>query len=61
LLDDEYEPITYDEDIIVMVADEQYDLFLPSKTKEDEESMDNGFENFVKREGPNQIMHLILE
>jgi hypothetical protein len=23
--------------------------------------MDNGFESFVKMEGPNQIMHLILE
>jgi hypothetical protein len=36
-------------------------LFLPHKTKENEDLMDNGFESFVKMEGPNQIMHLILE
>jgi hypothetical protein len=61
LLDDEFEPITSDEDTIVMVDDGQYDLFLPAKTREVEDLMDNGFENFLKREGPNHIMHLILE
>jgi hypothetical protein len=44
-----------------VVDDEQYDLFLPDKAREDEDLVDNGFENFVEKEGPNQIMHLILE
>lgn len=44
-----------------MVDDEQYDLFLLDKAREDEDVMDNGFENFLKREGPNPFMYLILE
>jgi hypothetical protein len=64
LSNDEFEPITFDdsdENTTVVVDDGQYDLFLLAKTKEDEDSMDNGFEKFVKKEGPNQNMHLILE
>jgi hypothetical protein len=56
LSNDEFEPITFDdsdENTTIVVDDGQYDLFLPAKTKEDEDLMDNGFENFVKREGPN--------
>lgn len=49
------------EDTINVVGDEQYNLFSFDKAKEIENLMDNGFENFVKKEGPNQIMHLILE
>jgi hypothetical protein len=62
--DDEFEPgffEGFDEDATNVVDDEQYDLFLLDKAREDEDVMDNGFENFVKGEGPNQIMHLILE
>ncbi len=55
LLNDELESCSFDdsdEDTIVAVDDEQYNLFLPKKTKEDEDLMDNGFENFNKKEGP---------
>jgi hypothetical protein len=44
-----------------VVDEEQYDLFLLDKAKEKGDLMENGFESFVKMEGPNQIMHLILE
>jgi hypothetical protein len=40
-------------DTTIVVDDGQYELFLLIKTREDEDPMDNGFENFVKREGPN--------
>jgi uncharacterized protein YciU (UPF0263 family) len=63
-LDNEFKPCffeDFDEDATNVVDDEQYDLFLLGKVTEDEDVMDNGFENFVKREGPNQVMHLILE
>jgi hypothetical protein len=53
LLDDEFEPITsndFDENTTIVVDDGQYGLFLLAKTREDEDLMDNGFENFVKRE-----------
>jgi hypothetical protein len=43
----------FDEDATNVVDDEQYDLFVLDKAREDEHVMDNGFENFVKREGPN--------
>ncbi len=55
MLNDELESCSFDdsdEDTIVAVDDEQYNLFLPKKTKEDEDLMDNGFENFNKKEGP---------
>ncbi len=62
--DDEYELDffeDFDEDATNVIDDEQYDLFLPNKAREDEDLMDNRFENFVKKEGPKQVMHLILE
>ncbi len=43
----------FDEDATNVVGDEQYDSILLNKAKEDEDLMDNGFENFVKRKGPN--------
>ncbi len=61
---DEYEPKSFDdynENTIIVVDDEHYDMFLLGKAKENEDLMDNGFESFVKMEGPNQIMHLILK
>ncbi len=62
--DDEYEFDFFEdfnENVINVVDDEQNDLFLPNNVREEEDLMDNGFENFVEKEGPNQVMHLILE
>ncbi len=64
LSDDEYEFDFFEdfnENVINVVDDEQNDLFLPNNVREEEDLMDNGFENFVEKEGPNQVMHLILE
>ncbi len=56
LLNDEPKSCSFDDSNEVtttMIDDEQYNMFLPEKAKEDEDLMDNGFEKFVKKEGLN--------
>jgi hypothetical protein len=44
-----------------LIDDEQGKLFLQNDTSLSKDRMDNGSENFVKEEGPNQIKNLIFE
>ncbi len=48
------------EDIEATTKCEQYRLFLKNQPRTTEDLNDNGFESFVQKEGPNQIMNLIL-
>ncbi len=56
LLNDEPKSCSFDdsnEDTTTVIDDEQYNMFIPEKAKEDEDLMDNVFEKIVKKEGPN--------
>ncbi len=50
-----------DEEMEELIDDEQGKLFLQNDTSLSKDRMDNGSENFVKEEGPNQIKNLIFE
>lgn len=50
-----------DEDMEELADDEQEKLFLHMNTSSLEDVVDNGLETFVQKEGPNQIMNLILK
>ncbi len=50
----------FQEDIEVTTENEQYRLFLKNQLTTTQDLNDNGFESFVQKEGPNQIMNLTL-
>jgi hypothetical protein len=63
LLDDDTNSSSFDEfkeDINATTKDEQYRLFLKNQLTTIEDLNDNGFESFVRKERPNQIMNLIM-
>ncbi len=60
LLDDDSSSDESQKDIKTTTEDEQYRLFLKNQLIVTKDLNDNGFESFVQKEGPNQIMNLIL-